>query len=208
MKQSKQLYSQNKIAEMLGISRGTFSKWLKENSVSPKQQKGQRKLYDETVIEQYKQSKKGNTNTTTSEASEDKDELTTVQLLHETLQDKQKEIDYLKKQLEDSKAEKEKLNKKIDEKDQLIAEQVKTTNRLVANTNQVADHVAQLADQAHALNLADKLQNSEKNSFENTNKGSDDAEKAIIQSVSKKTVDSSSEETGETLKKHWWQFWK
>lgn len=39
MKQSKQLYSQNKIAEILGISRGTFSKWLKENSVSPKQQK-------------------------------------------------------------------------------------------------------------------------------------------------------------------------
>lgn len=32
MKQSEQLYSQNKIAEILGVSSGGFSKWLKENS--------------------------------------------------------------------------------------------------------------------------------------------------------------------------------
>lgn len=204
-KQSKQLYSQNKIAGILGISRGTFSKWLKENSVSPKQQKGQRKLYDETVIEQYKQYKKGITSTATSDVSEDKDELTTVQLLHETLQDKQKEIDYLKKQLEDSKAEKERLNKKIDEKDQLIAEQVKATNLLVENTNRVADHVAQLADQAHTLNLADKLQNSEKNSSGNSNKACDDVERDVVQSVSDETADRAAKETVKTPKKHWWQ---
>lgn len=81
MKQSEQLYSQNKIAEILGISRGTFSKWLKENSVSPKQQKGQRKLYDETVIEQYKQSKK-------TSGSKDSKRLTTVELLQDNLKEK------------------------------------------------------------------------------------------------------------------------
>ena len=42
---------------MLGISCETFSKWLKKNSVSPKQIKDQRKLYSETIVEQYKKQK-------------------------------------------------------------------------------------------------------------------------------------------------------
>ncbi|MCO0808296.1 hypothetical protein NGA74_11015 [Lactobacillus helveticus] len=128
MKQSKQLYSQNKIAEILGISRGTFSKWLKENSVSPKQQKGQRKLYDETVIEQYKQSKK-------TSSSKDSKRLTTVELLQDNLKEKQQEIDYLKEQLEEKDAQ-------IKVKDETISE--------------FGLKFAKLADQAQQLNLADK----------------------------------------------------
>ncbi|MCJ2173085.1 helix-turn-helix domain-containing protein (plasmid) [Lactobacillus kefiranofaciens subsp. kefirgranum] len=130
MKQSKQLYSQNKIAEILGISRGTFSKWLKENSVSPKQQKGQRKLYDETVIEQYKQSKK-------TSGSKDSKRLTTVELLQDNLKEKQQEIDYLKEQLEEKDAQ-------IKVKDETISE--------------FGLKFAKLADQAQQLNLVDKSQ--------------------------------------------------
>lgn len=128
MKQSETLYSQNKIAEILGISRGTFSKWLKENSVSPKQQEGQRKLYDETVIEQYKQSKKVN-------SSEDSRRLTTVELLQDNLKEKQSEIDYLKQQLKEKDAQ-------IKAKDETISE--------------FGLKFAKLADQAQQLNLADK----------------------------------------------------
>lgn len=58
MKQQK-LLNQNEIARQLGISRGTLSKWLKKNTVSPKQIKGQQKLYGETVIDQYKKDKVG-----------------------------------------------------------------------------------------------------------------------------------------------------
>lgn len=59
-KQLKRLYSQNELADILGISKGTLSKWLNKNSVSPKQLKGQRKLYDETVIELYRTGKNYN----------------------------------------------------------------------------------------------------------------------------------------------------
>ena len=122
MKQSKQLYSQNKIAEILGISRGTFSKWLKENSVSPKQQKGQRKLYDETVIEQYKQSKK-------TSGSKDSKRLTTAELLQDNLKEKQQEIDYLKEQLEEKDAQitakKSELEKAIASKKEEISKEEK-----------------------------------------------------------------------------------
>ena len=128
MKQSKQLYSQNRIAEILGISRGTFSKWLKENGVSPKQQKGQRKLYDETVIEQYKKSKKAN-------ATKDSKRLTTVELLQDNLKEKQLEIDYLKQQLKEKDVQ-------IKAKDETISE--------------FGLKFAKLADQAQQLNLADK----------------------------------------------------
>lgn len=128
MKQSQKLYNQNKVAEILGISRGTFSKWLKENNVSPKQQKGQRKLYDETVIEQYKRFKK-------TYNSKDSKRLTTVKLLQANLKEKQQEIDFLKQQLKEK-------DSQIKEKDQSISE--------------FGLKFAKLADQAQQLNLADK----------------------------------------------------
>ena len=98
MKQQDKLYSQNELADMLGISRGTFSKWLKKNSVSPKQIKGQRKLYSETVIEQYKKQKE-------SSDTNVPERLTTVQLLQRELEEKQQEIAELKRQLVDNRNE-------------------------------------------------------------------------------------------------------
>lgn len=192
MKQQDKLYSQNELADMLGISRGTFSKWLKKNSVSPKQIKGQRKLYSETVIEQYKKQKE-------SSDTNVPERLTTVQLLQRELEEKQQEIAELKQQLVDNRNEfkerEARLEAKIDEKDKLIASQVQSSNQLVESSNRIADKVTVLVDQAHQLSMYDKIQDKKVES---------DAEIKPEQSSSDEKVDNYS--TNET-KKHWWQRW-
>lgn len=189
MKQQDKLYSQNELADMLGISRGTFSKWLKKNSVSPKQIKGQRKLYSETVIEQYKKQKE-------SSDTNVPERLTTVQLLQRELEEKQQEIAELKQQLVDNRNEfkerEARLEAKIDEKDKLIASQVQSSNQLVESSNRIADKVTVLVDQAHQLSMYDKIQDKKVES---------DAEIKPEQSSSDEKVDNPTNET----KKHWWQ---
>lgn len=193
MKQQDKLYSQNELADILGISRGTFSKWLKKNSVSPKQIKGQRKLYSETVIEQYKKQKE-------SSDTNVPERLTTVQLLQRELEEKQQEIAELKQQLVDNRNEfkerEARLEAKIDEKDKLIASQVQSSNQLVESSNRIADKVTVLVDQAHQLSMYDKIQDKKVES---------DAEIKPEQSSSGEKVDSSTEKPS---KKHWWQFGK
>lgn len=193
MKQQDKLYSQNELADMLGISRGTFSKWLKKNNVSPKQIKGQRKLYSETVIEQYKKQKE-------SSDTNAPERLTTVQLLQRELEEKQQEIAELKQQLVDNRNEfkerEARLEAKIDEKDKLIASQVQSSNQLVESSNRIADKVTVLVDQAHQLSMYDKIQDKKVES---------DAEIKHEQSSSGEKVDSSTEKP---YKKHWWQFGK
>ena len=189
MKQQDKLYSQNELADMLGISRGTFSKWLKKNNVSPKQIKGQRKLYSETVIEQYKKQKE-------SSDTNAPERLTTVQLLQRELEEKQQEIAELKQQLVDNRNEfkerETRLEDKIDEKDKLIASQVQSSNQLVESSNRIADKVTVLVDQAHQLSMYDKIQDKKVES---------DADTKLEQSSSSEEVDDSSNKT----KKHWWQ---
>ena len=191
MKQQDKLYSQNELADMLGISRGTFSKWLKKNSVSPKQIKGQRKLYSETVIEQYKKQKE-------SSDTNVPERLTTVQLLQRELEEKQQEIAELKQQLVDNQNEfkerEARLEAKIDEKDKLIASQVQSSNQLVESSNRIADKVTVLVDQAHQLSMYDKIQDKKVES---------DAETSNEKSSSDEKVDSPTERP---KKKHWWQF--
>ena len=193
MKQQDKLYSQNELADMLGISRGTFSKWLKKNNVFPKQIKGQRKLYSETVIEQYKKQKE-------SSDTNAPERLTTVQLLQRELEEKQQEIAELKQQLVDNRNEfkerETRLEAKIDEKDKLIASQVQSSNHLVESSNRIADKVTVLVDQAHQLSMYDKIQDKKVES---------DAEIKPEQSSSGEKVDSSTEKPS---KKHWWQFGK
>ena len=190
MKQQDKLYSQNELADMLGISRGTFSKWLKKNSVSPKQIKGQRKLYSETVIEQYKK-QKGSSDTNVPER------LTTVQLLQRELEEKQQEIAELKQQLVDNRNEfkerEARLEAKIDEKDKLIASQVQSSNQLVESSNRIADKVTVLVDQAHQLSMYDKIQDKKVES---------DAEPSNEKSSSDEKKDDSK---AESSKSHWWQ---
>ena len=191
MKQQDKLYSQNELADMLGISRGTFSKWLKKNSVSPKQIKGQRKLYSETVIEQYKKQKE-------SSDTNVPERLTTVQLLQRELEEKQQEIVELKRQLVDNRNEfrerEARLEAKIDEKDKLIASQVQSSNQLVESSNRIADKVTVLVDQAHQLSMYDKIQDKKVES---------DAETSNEKSSSDEKADSPTERP---TKKHWWQF--
>lgn len=127
-KQLKKLYSQNKLAGKLGISRGTLSKWLKKNSVSPKQCKGQLKLYDETVIQQYHRSQKDHHSSNSRHFS-------TIQLLQQLLQEKQQGNEDLKQQI----TQKDRL---IEEKDQIISD--------------FGKRFADLADHEQSLNLADK----------------------------------------------------
>ena len=190
MKQQDKLYSQNELADMLGISRGTFSKWLKKNSVSPKQIKGQRKLYSETVIEQYKKQKE-------SSDTNVPERLTTVQLLQRELEEKQQEIAELKRQLVDNRNEfrerEARLEAKIDEKDKLIASQVQSSNQLVESSNRIADKVTVLVDQAHQLSMYDKIQDKKVES---------DAETSNEKSSSDEKADSPTERP---TKKHWWQ---
>lgn len=196
MKQQDKLYSQNELADMLGISRGTFSKWLKKNSVSPKQIKGQRKLYSETVIEQYKKQKE-------SSDTNAPERLTTVQLLQRELEKKQQEIAELKQQLVDNRNEfkerEARLEAKIDEKDKLIASQVQSSNQLVESSNRIADKVTVLVDQAHQLSMYDKIQDKKVES---------DAEIKPEQSSSDETADNSSSSLTNTKKKKFWHFWK
>ena len=191
MKQQDKLYSQNELADMLGISRGTFSKWLKKNNVSPKQIKGQRKLYSETVIEQYKKQKE-------SSDTNAPERLTTVQLLQRELEEKQQEIAELKRQLVDNRNEfrerEARLEAKIDEKDKLIASQVQSSNQLVESSNRIADKVTVLVDQAHQLSMYDKIQDKKVES---------DAETSNEKSSSDEKADSPTERP---TKKHWWQF--
>ena len=191
MKQQDKLYSQNELADMLGISRGTFSKWLKKNSVSPKQIKGQRKLYSETVIEQSKKQKE-------SSDTNVPERLTTVQLLQRELEEKQQEIAELKRQLVDNRNEfrerEARLEAKIDEKDKLIASQVQSSNQLVESSNRIADKVTVLVDQAHQLSMYDKIQDKKVES---------DAETSNEKSSSDEKADSPTERP---TKKHWWQF--
>ena len=126
-KQLKNLYGQNELAEILGISKGTLSKWLKKKGVSPKQLKGQRKLYDETVIELYRTGKRHNKDNRTS--------LTKSELLQKQLEEKQLEIDKLKQEIKN--------------KDEQLKKQSETIVSF-------ADKFATLADQAQKLNFADK----------------------------------------------------
>ena len=53
MKQRKQLFTQTEIANKLGISKGTLSKWISKNNVSPEKITGNKKLYTETIISDY-----------------------------------------------------------------------------------------------------------------------------------------------------------
>lgn len=89
MKQELKLLSQREIAERLGVSKGTLSKWLSKNNVSEETKKGNKKLYQETIIQQYQNAHKSNNEATYNGFS-------TIVFLQKELQRKQAEIDELK----------------------------------------------------------------------------------------------------------------
>lgn len=89
MKQEIKLLSQREIAEKLGVSKGTLSKWLSKNNVSEETRKGNKKLYQETIIQQYQRAHKSSDDSTSNGFS-------TIDFLQKELQRKQAEIDELK----------------------------------------------------------------------------------------------------------------
>lgn len=175
MKQQK-LLNQNEIARKLGISRGTLSKWLKKNTVSPKQIKGQQKLYEETVIEQYKKDKTG-------EKEEKKSDLSPTALLLNQLEQQQKEMDYLKSQLEKKDVELARKEEQIKEKDGIIAD--------------FGKQFGKLADQAQSLNLLDKPKQEHSVSSTVLETGEEETVKGAEKSNETALKEKRSE--------HWWQ---
>lgn len=162
MKQQK-LLNQNEIARQLGISRGTLSKWLKKKTVSPKRIKGQQKLYEETVIDQYKKDKAG-------EKEEKKSDLSPTSLLLNQIEQQKKEIEYLRSQL--------------DKKDAEIADK---TEQIKENTKTIADFGKQFAkftDRAQGIDLLEKSRTK--------HTVSDGVFKAVSETDEKETVEEAS----------------
>lgn len=179
MKQQK-LLNQNEIARQLGISRGTLSKWLKKNTVSPKQIKGQQKLYEETVIAQYKRDKVG-------EKEEKKSDLSPTTLLLNQIEQQKQEIEYLRSQLDKKDAE-------IADKNEQIKENTKTISDF-------GKQFAKFTDRAQGIDLL------EKSRLKHT--VSDGVFKAVSETDETETVENAEESNEPTLKeedhKHWWQ---
>ncbi|NRN96664.1 hypothetical protein IMAU50091_01957 [Lactobacillus helveticus] len=114
------------------------------------------------------------------------------------LEEKQQEVAELKQHLVDNRNEfkerEARLEAKIDEKDELIASQVQSSNQLVESSNRIADKVTVLVDQAHQLSMYDKIQDKKVES---------DAERSNERTSSSEKVDDS---TKKPTKKHWWQW--
>lgn len=93
MKHDIKLFSQREVADRLGVSKGTLSKWLSKNNISEDKKVGNKKLYPETIIKQYKAAHK-------SSAAKVSGGFSTVDFLQKMLQEKQEEINKLKQETE------------------------------------------------------------------------------------------------------------
>ncbi|MCO6528756.1 MAG: helix-turn-helix transcriptional regulator [Gilliamella sp.] len=91
MKQEIKLLSQGEIAERIGISKSTLSKWLSKNNISAETTKGNKKFYRETIIQQYHNSHKPHSDSASNGFS-------TIDFLQKELQQKQQEINDLKQE--------------------------------------------------------------------------------------------------------------
>ena len=77
----KQLFTQTEIADKLGISKGTLSKWISKNNVSPEKITGNKKLYTETIISDYRNAKR-------VDKTEKKVSFSTIEFLKKELREK------------------------------------------------------------------------------------------------------------------------
>jgi transcriptional regulator with XRE-family HTH domain len=137
----KQLLSQNEIARRLGVSKSSLSKWLKRNAVSPKQLKGQQKLYEETVIDQYKKEIRIKERGSNS--------LKPTFLLQEELKEKRQETVRLQQRIKDLEMKLEEKDEEIEKKDKIIAD-------FGSRFADLAEKAQSLTDQSQKLNLIDK----------------------------------------------------
>jgi|SRR5699024_851476 len=110
MKQQK-LYSQTEIANLLGISKATVSRYLNKHNVSATT-KNNSKLYPETVLQQIKKAY-------TPSKSKTKEHISTIQLLQDQIAQLQAENQTLKEQLKIKDKQIETANKLTDQAQQL-----------------------------------------------------------------------------------------
>ena len=118
MKQRLKYYNQTEIADLLGVSKATVSRYIKKLNVSGKEE-NKAKIYPETILKQLKKEIK-------SDNSKKNTPPSTIQLLQQQIEQLKEENKTLKEQL------------KI--KDQQIA----TANKLAEKTSKLADQAQQL----------------------------------------------------------------
>ena len=133
MKQTNKLYTQTELANKIGVSKGTLSKWLNKNNVSPEIEKGNKKLYKETIIKEYKQAKK-------ADKEEKRTSFSTIEYLKNELAKKQAEID--------------RLNMKLDEKDKQINDYAGQFAKLADQAQQL--NLADKPQIAQKVNVSNK----------------------------------------------------
>lgn len=117
-KQSKRYYNQTEIADLLGVSKATISRYIKKLDVSGIEE-NKAKMYPETILKQLKKEIKQDNSKKNTPPS-------TIQLLQDQIEQLKEENKLLKEQL------------KI--KDQQIA----TANNLAEQTSKLADQAQQL----------------------------------------------------------------
>lgn len=93
MKQQERYYNQRQIADILGVSKATVSRYLNKLDVSAKEENGA-KLYPETILKQLKNQIRINKKSNNSKSTP-----STIQLLQEQVDQLKKEVELLKEQL-------------------------------------------------------------------------------------------------------------
>lgn len=98
MKQEEKLYTQTELANKIGVSKGTLSKWISKKNVSPIQEKGNKKLYKKTIVNEYLQSKK-------QDKKDKKQSFSTIEFLKEEVERQRLEIERLEHKLDEKDAQ-------------------------------------------------------------------------------------------------------
>lgn len=115
MKQQERYYNQRQIADILGVSKATASRYLNKLNISAKEENGA-KLYPETVLKQLKNRIKTNKKSNNSNSTP-----STTQLLQEQVDQLKKEVELLKEQLKIKDKQIETANHLADQAQQLNA---------------------------------------------------------------------------------------
>lgn len=118
MKHQKKYYNQTEIANLLGVSKATVSRYIKKLNVSGIEE-NKAKMYPETILKQLKKETK-------SDNSKKNTPPSTIQLL-------QQQIEQLKEE-----------NKTLKEQLKIKDQQITTANKLAEKTSQLADQAQQL----------------------------------------------------------------
>lgn len=134
MKRKERYYNQRQIAEILGISKATASRYLNKIDVAAKEENGA-KLYPETILKQLKEQIKLNQTPNSSKKSP-----STIQLLQEQIDQLKDEVKILKEQLKIKDEQIKLANKLADQAQQLNVLDKKELQQPNANNEEKKKH--------------------------------------------------------------------